>query len=272
MIAAPAAIVVVALAPFDGAGARERPAVSAPGDPIPRLQARDRPRGSGAHGRAGRSGSRGRVADAGRGRSRLPTERSRRRRLERGIRWRRSLAVGQAAGGSLVAAVQLPPEGEHFFTWDPVRWTAPNRGWRRHGTDRLVRTLLRVVRGYAAANPSAPRVAVGDLSRPGGGDFGARYGALGEFGAPDATLGHASHQNGLDVDIYYPRRDRSERGPSSVTDIDRKLSQDLVDRFVAAGAELAFVGPRTGLTGPRSVVQPLHRHDDHLHVRLRASL
>jgi hypothetical protein len=41
-----------------------------------------------------------------------------------------------------------------------------------------------------------------------------------------------------------------------------------VDRFVAAGAEKVFVGPRLGLRGPRRVVQPLAYHDDHLHVRL----
>lgn len=68
--------------------------------------------------------------------------------------------------------------------------------------------------------------------------------------------------------MYYPRRDAAERAPGSLADIDRRLSQELVNRFVAAGAQYVFVGPSTGLTGPRGVVQPLARHDDHMHVRL----
>jgi protein MpaA len=51
--------------------------------------------------------------------------------------------------------------------------------------------------------------------------------------------------------------------------IDRRLSQDLVDRFVLAGAEKVFVGPNTGMRGPPAVVEvlPAH-HDNHMHVRL----
>jgi len=176
------------------------------------------------------------------------------------VRWRRSRAVGLPYRGSLVRGVRLPREGEDFFTWDPVLERAPNRPWRRHGTDRLVRTTLRVLREFRAANPGAPRVGVGDLSRPRGGEFGIRFGGL----------GHLSHQNGLDVDVYYVRRDRREDHPHKPSLVDRRLAQDLVDRFVAAGAEKVFVGPRLGLRGPRSVVVPLVHHDDHLHVRLPA--
>ena len=111
---------------------------------------------------------------------------------------------------------------------------------------------------FAAAHPDAPRVGVGDLSRPGGGDFGRRFGGL----------GHVSHQNGLDVDVYYPRRDRLERAPRRVAHVDRVLAQELVDRFVRAGALRVFVGPNVGLRGPRPTVQKLPRHDDHLHLRL----
>ena len=44
---------------------------------------------------------------------------------------------------------------------------------------------------------------------------------------------------------------------------------ELVDRFVRAGAQYVFVGPRTGLRGPGKVVMTLANHDDHLHVRIR---
>ena len=73
---------------------------------------------------------------------------------------------------------------------------------------------------------------------------------------------------GLDVDVYYPRRDGREGAPDGPGGVDVRLAQDLVDRFVAAGARFVFVGPRTGLTGPPGVVQVLARHDGHLHVRL----
>ena len=170
--------------------------------------------------------------------------------------WRRSISLGQPAAGRLVRGVALPAEGEHFFTWDPLLHRVPNRAGRRWGSDRLLRFVLRVVRDYAAAHPEAPRVGIGDLSRRGGGPFGPV---------------HVTHQNGLDADVYYPRTDRAERPPLRVSQIDRRLAQDLVDRFVAAGAELVYVGPDTGFTGPRAVVQVLWNHDNHLHVRIRAT-
>jgi hypothetical protein len=182
------------------------------------------------------------------------TERPRER-----IRWRRSVAVGDPAAGRLIRGVRLPSEGEHFFTWDPVKRRSPNRDWRRWGTDRLVRLVLQVAREYRAAHPGAPRMAIGDLSRPRGGDFGPQFG----------YIGHASHQNGLDVDIYYPRADGRERAPKYASQIDRGLSQWLVDRFVTKGAVAVYVGPNTGLLGPPDTVQALVNHDNHVHVRIR---
>jgi hypothetical protein len=170
----------------------------------------------------------------------------------------RSRAVGLPWRGRLVAGRQLPAEGAAYFTWDPIRKRVPNRAWRRWGTDRLLVTLRRVLREFAAANPGAPRIGVGDLSRPHGGDFGVRYGAP----------GHVSHQNGLDVDVYYPRRDRAERAARAPAEVDRALAQELVDRFARAGAVKIFVGPHVALTGDPAVVQPLSHHDNHLHVRL----
>jgi hypothetical protein len=176
------------------------------------------------------------------------------------VEWRDSVAVGLPTGGALVRGVRIPTEGRHFFTWDPVRETKPNRPWRRFGTDHAVRTTLRVLAEHRRAFPRAPRLGVGDLSRPRGGDFGTDYG----------PIGHVSHQNGLDVDVYYPLEDGAERAPLSVEEIDLGLSQDLVDRFVAAGAEKVFVGPSTGLTGPPDVVQAIPNHDNHIHARFPA--
>jgi murein endopeptidase len=174
------------------------------------------------------------------------------------IAYRQSVPVGLWWAGKLRRGVQLPAEGPDWFTWDPVLKRRPGRGWRRWGTDRLVRTLVDVLREYRLANPFAPRVGIGDLSRRHGGDFGVRFGGL----------GHMSHQNGLDADVYYPRADGLARRPYKSSQVDRALAQDLVDRFVAAGARTVYVGPSLGLKGPRRVVEPLVHHDDHLHVRL----
>jgi murein endopeptidase len=174
------------------------------------------------------------------------------------IDWHPSRAIGEPNHGHLVNGVQLPAAGTDYVTWDPIRKRRPNRGWRRWGTDKLLHAFLQVARQYRTAHAAAPLLVVGDLSRRYGGDFGPR------FGAP----GHASHQNGLDIDVYYPRRDRRLREPTTVSQIDDRLAQALVDRFVALGAEYVFVGPHTGLTGPREIVQPLPLHDDHMHVRL----
>ena len=171
----------------------------------------------------------------------------------------RSHAIGKPFGGRLVDGIQLPAEGEHFLTWDPILKRSPNRGWRRWGTDRLLETITDVLAAYRDLHPDAPRVMIGDLSRPRGGNFGR------QFGAP----GHASHQNGLDVDVYYPRLDRRERAPRSPRMVDRELAQELADLFVNAGAQYVFVGLRVRLRGPRRVVQPLVLHDDHMHVRIR---
>ena len=174
---------------------------------------------------------------------------------------RPSRAVGLPYAGRLVRGRQLPAGGPGWMTWDPIRKRVGNRGWRRWGTGRLLHVLRSVLGDYARRHPDAPPVLVGDLSRPRGGDFGPRYGGI----------GHASHQNGLDADIYYPRLDGELRSPATPDLVDRAAAQELVDLFVAAGAERVFVGPSLGLRGPRDVVSPLTHHDNHLHVRLRGS-
>jgi murein endopeptidase len=174
------------------------------------------------------------------------------------IKWRDSIALGTHEAGSLRRGVRLPREGKNFFTWDPIHRSSPDRPWRRWGSDDLVRSTLRVIRSYADENPQAPRVGIGDLSVRGGGDFGAEI---------SGGIGHASHQNGLDIDVYYPLKSRKERAPLSVSEVDVRLAQDLVDRFVQAGAIKVFVGPNLPLTGPGDIVVPAANHDNHLHAR-----
>jgi len=167
------------------------------------------------------------------------------------IHWHRAASHGLPYAGSLHDGTQLPIEGPDWVTWNPVEDRVPNSQNRLYGNDRVIRTLLAVIAAFRSESPDAPRVLVGDISFRHGGPMEQ----------------HRSHQNGLDVDIYYPRRDRRRRPPASASQIDRKLTQDLVDRFVAAGAEKVFVGYAAGLRGPRGVVVPYPNHGDHMHVR-----
>jgi murein endopeptidase len=169
-----------------------------------------------------------------------------------------SRSVGLPWDGQLVHGRQLPARGVGFLTWDPIRRRTPNRGWRRWGSDRLVRTLERVLARRFEPNPYAGPVLVGDLSRPHGGDFGPRFGGI----------GHVSHQNGLDADVYYPRKDGRPERARTPDQVDRAQAQALVDAFVRAGAVKVFTGPSLGLRGPPGIVEVLPHHDDHLHVRL----
>ena len=176
------------------------------------------------------------------------------------IHYHRCKVVGKPWQGRLVRGTRLPVEGQDFFTWDPVKRRKPSRWWRRYSCDFTIRKVLRVLRKFRLRYPEAPRVGIGDLSRPRGGAFGEQFGGL----------GHGSHQNGIDVDVYYPRLDEEERASANPDQVDLDYAQALVDLFVRAGAKYAFVGPDLGLTGPPRIVQPLVFHDDHVHVRFRA--
>jgi hypothetical protein len=168
------------------------------------------------------------------------------------IDWHGARSVGLPYGGRLVDGTQLPLEGPDWVTWNPVTDSVPNAARRLYGTDRTIRAIVAVTAGYRAAHPHAPRVVVGDISRVGGGPMWDE---------------HVSHQNGLDVDVYFPRVDGLLRAPRTPEQIDHRLAQDLVDRFVAAGAHVVFVGYSTGLHGPADVVVPYGGHENHMHVR-----
>jgi hypothetical protein len=167
------------------------------------------------------------------------------------IQWHRATSRGLPYSGSLSAGTRLPIEGPDWVTWNPVEDRVPNEPHRLYGHERTIRTVVSAIAAYRAANPGAPRVVVGDLSFRGGGPM--------EL--------HRSHQNGLDVDLYYPRLDGSLRASRTTSQIDRVLAQDLLDRFVAAGAQVVFVGYSTGLRGPSEIVVPYPNHEDHMHVR-----
>jgi len=167
------------------------------------------------------------------------------------VDWHHATSRGLPFGGSLVHGTQLPSSGPDWVTWNPVTDSSPNLPRRLYGNDRTIHALISVITAYRAAHPGAPRVVVGDISFEGGGPMDE----------------HVSHQNGLDVDVYYPRLDGVLKSPRTTAQIDRRLAQDLLDRFVAAGARMVFVGFSSGLRGRGGVVVPYPNHENHMHVR-----
>ena len=169
------------------------------------------------------------------------------------IAWHTATSIGLPYAGYLRDGTELPVEGPDWVTWNPNTDSRPNLPGRLYGHEHTIRTIIKVLARYREAHPKAPQVVVGDIS-------------LRDGGVMDQ---HVSHENGLDVDIYYPRRDGWLQAPTSTAQIDRRLSQELLDGFVAAGASKIFVGYATDLRGPRDIVTPYPNHENHMHVRFR---
>jgi murein endopeptidase len=167
------------------------------------------------------------------------------------IAWHHATSVGSPDGGRLANGTQLPVRGPDWVTWNPITDSSPNLPYRLYGNQHTISEIVSVIHAYRAAHPHAPRVVIGDISFEHGGQMN----------------DHLSHQNGLDVDVYFPRRDRELRAPTTTAQIDHRLAQDLLDRFVAAGARMIFVAPSSGFRGPAGVVMPWPGHEYHMHVR-----
>jgi penicillin-insensitive murein endopeptidase len=169
-------------------------------------------------------------------------------------------AVGGYSAGCLLGAARLPNRGPGF------RVARPGRG-RVFGHPILI-GFLREVAARVKALGLAPLV-IGDLSQPRGGP---------------APSGHASHQTGLDADLYYS----AGRGGGAVVmaDLTRKQPTPAftprVMRLLEAVAsdarvERLFVNPilkqalcarPEGERGWLHKVRPWWGHHEHFHVRL----
>lgn len=180
--------------------------------------------------------------------------------------------IGSYAKGCLAGAVALPIDGP---AWQAMRLSR-NRNW---GHPDLVRWLEHFARDARAAG--WPGLLVGDMAQPRGGPM---------------RTGHASHQIGLDVDLWLtamPERTLSaeEReamaAPSMLVDgswrvdparfgaaqlrlIRRAALSPEVERiFVNPGIKKALceaAGPERGWLRK---VRPWWGHDAHFHVRIR---
>lgn len=184
----------------------------------------------------------------------------------------RAQAIGSYARGCAHGLVALPETGP---TWQAMRLSR-NRNWGHPETIAFIQDLSR-----EAVRIGWPGIYVGDISQPRGGPM---------------TSGHASHQMGLDVDIWMlrPQRlnlTRAERETlSSVsvrTEDQRRVNENWtpqhhallraaasdprVDRiFVAAAVKIEMCRTATPADTPwLQRIRPAAGHDSHFHVRLR---
>ncbi|ACL56145.1 penicillin-insensitive murein endopeptidase [Methylobacterium nodulans] len=181
-------------------------------------------------------------------------------------------AIGSYARGCVAGAEALPVDGP---TWQVMRLSR-NRNW---GHPALVAFLERIA-AKAPTRAGWPGLLVGDMSQPRGGPM---------------LTGHASHQLGLDADIWLTpmpdrRLSRAEREEMSATNVVRPDRRDIdpavwqsehgrLIRMVAEQSEVAriFVNPAIKLALCREAgadrrwltkVRPMYGHNYHFHIRL----
>jgi penicillin-insensitive murein DD-endopeptidase len=181
-------------------------------------------------------------------------------------------AIGFYSRGCLAGAQALPIDGE---TWQVMRLSR-NRNWGHPA-------LIAFLESFAKQVPSIngwPGLLVGDIAQPRGGPM---------------LTGHASHQIGLDADIWLtpmPRSrlssaDREEMMANNMVaenqlDVDRSRWTPAHMALIRAAAktpqvERIFVNPAIkkaicrDATGDRSwlnKVRPMYGHNYHFHVRI----
>jgi len=160
-----------------------------------------------------------------------------------------SRSIGTPGNGRLVDGVLFPAWGPDHFPWNFREQRIGGSGRTRWGNCHVVRAVLRGLAAYHRRNPHAPRVAVGDMGLRHGGDID----------------GHATHENGRQIDLYFPRRDRKLREPRAVGQVDLKLSRELVRAMLDVGAHRVLIGPDIHIATPPRVMR-WPNHDDHLHA------
>ncbi len=184
----------------------------------------------------------------------------------------RTQSIGGYAAGCVAGAIDLPLTGEGYQAMRPSR----NRTW---GHPRLVAYVQDLARAAQARGIGG--LLVGDLGQPRGGP---------------ASFGHASHQSGLDVDIWFrltakgaPRltREQAEQLPmdpvvaAEAGVLDRRRWDSRYAQLLELAArdhevDRIFVNPviKQGLceSGRRgdwlAKLRPWWGHDAHFHVRL----
>jgi penicillin-insensitive murein endopeptidase len=184
-----------------------------------------------------------------------------------------AMPIGSYARGCAAGSVELPETGP---TWQAMRLS---RG-RNFGHPMMVQYLMDLS-AQAAALGWGQGLYIGDISQPRGGPM---------------TSGHASHQIGLDADIWWlapdrlnlsreerenissiPMRSADQRsvteswGPRAHALLQTAASDPRVDRiFVAAAIKIEIC--KTATKADKKWLQkirPVAGHDTHFHVRLK---
>lgn len=180
-------------------------------------------------------------------------------------------SIGSYAKGCIAGAVQLPADGPG---WQAMRLSRD----RRWGTAELVQYIGAL--GQSVTQDGLPGILVGDMGQARGGPM---------------ASGHASHQIGLDVDVWLqpmPNRllSATERENLSATSVLKAGSRDvdpalfgeaqrmLIYRaaqlpgvariFVAPGIKRSLCAIKWRDRGFLQKLRPWYGHDDHFHVRL----
>jgi penicillin-insensitive murein DD-endopeptidase len=181
--------------------------------------------------------------------------------------------IGFYAHGCIAGAKQLPISGE---TWQVMRLSR-NRYWAHPDLVALVERLSAKVHKEAGW----PGILVGDMSQPRGGPM---------------FTGHASHQVGLDADIWLTpmpgrrlsREEREEMSavmmvrpdrldidpdvwtPGQLTLIrDAALEPSVQRIFVNAAIKKALCREAKGDRSWLSKIRPMYGHDYHFHIRIK---
>ncbi|MDE3079389.1 MAG: penicillin-insensitive murein endopeptidase [Paracoccaceae bacterium] len=181
--------------------------------------------------------------------------------------------IGTYARGCAAGNVRLPDTGP---TWQVMR-PARDRAWGNPVTIRFLEDLSR----FAATEPGWKGLYIGDIGQPRGGPM---------------ASGHASHQIGLDADVWFlpatsltlsaASRDRiaaiSVRSadqrqvtgaftPATAAILKHAAADPRVDRiFVAAAIKKALCKTAQPADTPwLQKLRPWYGHEDHFHVRLK---
>src|SRR5690242_4293874 len=181
--------------------------------------------------------------------------------------------IGFYAKGCIAGAEALPINGD---TWQVMRLSR-NRNWAHPEMVKLLERLS----AKAHKDAGWPGILVGDMSQPRGGPM---------------FTGHASHQVGLDADVWLTpmpdhRLSRNEREEMSAVmmvrpdrlDVDphvwtpghlaliRDAAQEpIVQRiFVNAAIKKALCREAKGDRSWLSKVRPMYGHDFHFHIRIK---
>ncbi|MGE7370220.1 penicillin-insensitive murein endopeptidase [Neorhizobium sp. NPDC001467] len=185
-----------------------------------------------------------------------------------------STSIGSYAKGCQAGAIAMPEDGP---TWQAMRLSR-NRRW---GQPQLIALLQRFSMDAARLGWGSG-ILIGDISQPRGGPM---------------LSGHASHQVGLDADIWFtpmPERhmtaaEREKLPFTSMLDKSKFLTVDqrrwtfthaklVMQAASYPDVERIFVNPAIKKklcdtwTGNRSLlgkVRPIYGHDEHFHIRMR---